>query len=245
MATKAAHKRLTKEYKAIVSSPTPYIEAHPSEKNILEWHYLLEGPPNTVYEGGQYHGILVFPSDYPFNPPSIKMITPNGRFQTNTRLCLSMSDYHPDLWNPGWSVATILNGLLSFMTGDEPTTGSITTSDETKRKLATASLQWNASDNIRFIKEFDDKVEENFIKIREREEKNKEEFLKKQQSELQSKAKESEIPVIDLSKLDPEDRIRYLAAEQNKSKNSGSRNHHIVYYVLAIAVVLGFFRVVN
>ena len=43
------------------------------------------------------------------------MITPNGRFQINTRLCLSISDFHPDTWNPAWSVATILTGLLSFM----------------------------------------------------------------------------------------------------------------------------------
>lgn len=43
------------------------------------------------------------------------MITPNGRFQTNTRLCLSISDFHPDTWNPAWSVSTILTGLLSFM----------------------------------------------------------------------------------------------------------------------------------
>ena len=60
-------------------------------------------------------GKLVFPKDYPFKPPSIRMLTPNGRFQIDTRLCLSMSDFHPGTWNPSWSVATILNGLLSFM----------------------------------------------------------------------------------------------------------------------------------
>ena len=38
-----------------------------------------------------------------------------GRFQPDTRLCLSMSDFHPSTWNPSWSVATILTGLLSFM----------------------------------------------------------------------------------------------------------------------------------
>ena len=67
------------------------------------------------YAGGFYHGKLIFPKDYPFKPPRIMMMTPNGRFQTNTRLCLSISDFHPDLWNPAWSVATILTGLLSFM----------------------------------------------------------------------------------------------------------------------------------
>lgn len=43
------------------------------------------------------------------------MITPNGRFKTNKKLCLSISDFHPDTWNPAWSVSTILTGLLSFM----------------------------------------------------------------------------------------------------------------------------------
>ncbi|VDO97447.1 unnamed protein product [Soboliphyme baturini] len=83
--------------------------------NILEWHYVIEGPPNTPYDGGFYYGKLVFPSEYPFKPPSIYILTPNGRFHTNTRLCLSISDFHPDTWNPGWSVGTILTGLLSFM----------------------------------------------------------------------------------------------------------------------------------
>ena len=70
-----------------------------------------------MFSGGFYHGKLIFPQDYPFKPPRILMLTPNGRFQTNTRLCLSISDFHPDTWNPAWSVATILTGLLSFMVG--------------------------------------------------------------------------------------------------------------------------------
>jgi ubiquitin-conjugating enzyme E2 J2 len=32
------------------------------------------------------------------------MITPNGRFETNRRLCLSISDFHPETWVPTWSV---------------------------------------------------------------------------------------------------------------------------------------------
>ncbi|XP_032129442.1 ubiquitin-conjugating enzyme E2 J2 isoform X1 [Sapajus apella] len=59
------------------------------------------------------------------------MITPNGRFKCNTRLCLSITDFHPDTWNPAWSVSTILTGLLSFMVEKGPTLGSIETSDFT------------------------------------------------------------------------------------------------------------------
>lgn len=76
---------------------------------------MVAGPEDTPYEGGYYHGKLVFPGDFPFKPPAIYMITPNGRFRTNRKLCLSISDFHPDTWNPAWSVSTILTGLLSFM----------------------------------------------------------------------------------------------------------------------------------
>uniref|UniRef100_A0A8C2LET9 UBC core domain-containing protein n=1 Tax=Cricetulus griseus TaxID=10029 RepID=A0A8C2LET9_CRIGR len=71
-----------------------------------------------------YHGKLIFPREFPFKPPSIYMITPNGRFKCNTRLCLSITDFYPD---------TILTGLLSFLVEKGPTLGSIETSDFTKK----------------------------------------------------------------------------------------------------------------
>uniref|UniRef100_A0A060TIX1 ARAD1D41844p n=1 Tax=Blastobotrys adeninivorans TaxID=409370 RepID=A0A060TIX1_BLAAD len=150
MATKAAHKRLAREYKNIQESPIPYIVALPSEENILEWHYVITGPPETPYEGGQYHGTLMFPSDYPFKPPAIRMITPSGRFKTNTRLCLSISDYHPKTWNPA-----------CFMVSDETTAGSITTSSSDKVRLAKESHAWNLYQDSRFLKHFPELAEEN------------------------------------------------------------------------------------
>ena len=31
---------------------------------------------------------------------SICMLTPSGRFEPNTNLCLSMTDFHPESWSP-------------------------------------------------------------------------------------------------------------------------------------------------
>lgn len=145
MATKQAHKRLTKEYQAILANPTPYIIAHPTDSNILEWHYIVTGAPDTPYEGGQYWGTLMFTPDYPFAPPAIRMYTPNGRFQTSTRLCLSISDFHPKSFNPAWSVSTILVGLMSFMNSEEMTTGSIGGSLEERRWYSARSQWWNST----------------------------------------------------------------------------------------------------
>ena len=145
MATPAATKRLTREYATISRSPPPYITAHPSDRNILEWHYIITGPPDTPYEGGQYWGTLNFPPDYPFAPPAIRMHTPSGRFQPSSRLCLSISDFHPKSFNPAWEVSTILTGLLSFMTSEEMTTGSVRASEAERKLFAQRTRWWNST----------------------------------------------------------------------------------------------------
>lgn len=213
MVSRQAQKRLNKEYKAIQTAPPPFIVAKPNEENILEWHYVITGPPSTPYEDGQYHGILRFPSEYPFAPPAISMVTPNGRFACNSRLCLSMSDYHPDTWNPAWSVATILTGLLSFMTGEDSTTGSISTSESVKRRLARDSKKWNNKDNLRFIANFPELVELNKVAIAEAERLQRELEEKKTQPEASSK--------VDWNKLDPEDRARLQADVAQRPAKGG------------------------
>jgi len=145
MATKGAHKRLAREYQNITKNPPPFIVAHPSESNILEWHYILTGPPGTPYAGGQYWGTLMFPPDYPFAPPAIRMHTPSGRFQPSTRLCLSISDFHPKSFNPAWEVSTILLGLQSFMTSEEMTTGSLAASESERKVFAARTRWWNST----------------------------------------------------------------------------------------------------
>lgn len=93
MASDLCVRRLTKELKTLKASPMsdPKITVNVDEKNILELHYVME-PTHPPYDGGVYHGKLVFPKSYPLKPPSVIMLTPNGRFEPGRRLCLSMSD---------------------------------------------------------------------------------------------------------------------------------------------------------
>jgi len=148
MAQPQYHLRLKRELKALLSEPVPNILALPNKNNILEWHYVIFGPKGTPYEGGVYHGKIVFPPEYPNKPPSIQMITPNGRFQTNKRLCLSMSDYHPETWNCLWSVSSILTGLLSFMLENTQTAGSVITSNTEKQQHAMRSMKFNQANPV-------------------------------------------------------------------------------------------------
>ena len=77
--------RLKKDYLKLKRDPIPFIIAEPLSSNIFEWHYVIEGPKDSDYYGGFYHGYLKFSQEYPFKAPSIYMITPNGRFQCRSR----------------------------------------------------------------------------------------------------------------------------------------------------------------
>ncbi|XP_010537655.1 PREDICTED: ubiquitin-conjugating enzyme E2 34-like [Tarenaya hassleriana] len=158
MAEKVCIKRLQKEYRALCKEPVSHVVARPSQNDILEWHYVLEGGEGTPFAGGFYYGKIKFPPEYPYKPPGITMITPNGRFMTQKKICLSMSDFHPESWNPMWSVSSILTGLLSFMMDNSPTTGSVNTTAVEKQRLAKSSLAFNCK-NPTFRKLFPEFVE--------------------------------------------------------------------------------------
>ena len=59
--------------------------AHSRQRELQEWHCTLRGPAGTDFEGGLYHFRIRLPAEYPFRPPSIMLLTPNGRFELNTK----------------------------------------------------------------------------------------------------------------------------------------------------------------
>merc|ERR1719313_3155040 len=146
--TKQHNRRLLMEYRRIMKSPIEFIETRPLDTNILEWHFVMTGNQDP-YTGGKYHGILEFPDDFPMKPPSIKLLTPSGRFEVNKRICLSMSDFHAESWNPSWTVEKILIGLMSFMYEESTESiGSLLESWENRKKYAQESEYFNAQNEI-------------------------------------------------------------------------------------------------
>ena len=51
-----------------------YLQTRPLDTNILEWHFVIDGPKDSPYYKGQYHGKLKFPSEYPLKPPRYVII---------------------------------------------------------------------------------------------------------------------------------------------------------------------------
>lgn len=117
----------------------------PFNKNMLRWHFSIAGPPNSVYENGVYHGLLLLPKNYPAMPPRIQMLTPNGRFMTNVDICLSASNYHPETWTPKWTILSLVNALRLHMLTLANEIGGMMSSDERKRWYAKESRVWQQS----------------------------------------------------------------------------------------------------
>ncbi|XP_059698453.1 ubiquitin-conjugating enzyme E2 J1 isoform X1 [Haemorhous mexicanus] len=134
-----AVKRLMKEA-AELKDPTDHYHAQPLEDNLFEWHFTVRGPPDSDFDGGIYHGRIVLPPEYPMKPPSIILLTPNGRFEVGKKICLSISGHHPETWQPSWSIRTALLAIIGFMpTKGEGAIGSLDYTPEERRALAKKS----------------------------------------------------------------------------------------------------------
>ncbi|XP_021730234.1 ubiquitin-conjugating enzyme E2 32-like [Chenopodium quinoa] len=137
-----AVKRILMEVKEMQSNPSDDFMSLPLEENIFEWQFAIRGPQDTEFEGGIYHGRIQLPSEYPFKPPSFMLLTPNGRFETQTKICLSISNHHPEHWQPSWSVRTALVALIAFMpTAPNGALGSLDYKKEERRELAIKSRE--------------------------------------------------------------------------------------------------------
>ena len=137
-----AVKRLAAELREMHRKPALNYTAEPLEDELFEWHFTIAGPPETAFEGGRFHGRMVFPPEYPMKPPDVYMLTPNGRFETNTKICLSYTSFHPEEWQPAWGVRTMLDALTGIFPLDQPGVGALKYSASERKSLAKSSLAW-------------------------------------------------------------------------------------------------------
>lgn len=81
----------------LCSEPLEGILIEPDESHFLRLHVLITGPEGTPYEKGFFYFVVGFPSNYPFSPPKVRLMTTGGgtvRFNPNLyasgKVCLSI-----------------------------------------------------------------------------------------------------------------------------------------------------------
>ncbi|KAN0066129.1 hypothetical protein ACQY0O_000223 [Thecaphora frezii] len=152
MATASSHnkksssvKRILSEARELAADTSSEYTAAPLEDNIFEWHFTLRGPSSSEFENGLYHGRILLPAEYPMRPPSLLILTPNGRWELNKKICLTFTGYHEEMWQPAWGIRTALLGIQTFMTARAEAAvgiGALNYSVEVREKLAKESRTW-------------------------------------------------------------------------------------------------------
>lgn len=155
MSSKAAYnknnsgvKRIMAEARELQLDTSTEYTACPLEDDIFDWHCTLRGPAGTEFEGGLYHARILLPPEYPFKAPSVMLLTPNGRFELNKKICISFTAYHEDQWQPSWGVRTAIIGLQSFfpLKGEGALgVGGIEAPIPERKRLAALSRDWVCS----------------------------------------------------------------------------------------------------
>ncbi|XP_063725956.1 ubiquitin-conjugating enzyme E2 R2-like [Symsagittifera roscoffensis] len=123
----AAAKRLQQEIADLRKQKTAGFVVDVDESNIFKWHVRIFGPPETLYEGGYFKGVMEFPPDYPFSPPKFKFLTkmwhPNI-YHDSGEVCISIlhspvpdqqsGEKAEERWRPTQEARTIVLSVISL-----------------------------------------------------------------------------------------------------------------------------------
>lgn len=128
----------------------PNLYLRPNTNNLYEWYFIVYDLKETPFENGFYFGKILLNKEYPIKPADFIFLTPNGRFETNKKICTSFSGFHPESHTSTWNILTMMQGIISFMTDKENIEGLgfKESTDEEKIDLANKSLFWNKKNEI-------------------------------------------------------------------------------------------------
>lgn len=150
-------KRLTKEYKDLIENPLDNIKIVSDNIDIKNWFCMFYNLDDECYLNGEYIINIKFPKTYPHEPPDFYFLTPNGRFEINSKLCFSNTSYHANEWSPLWTLKTLILGLSSFFFEyNSKGIGHLNTTIEVKKKLANESKKFNETKLTNILKLFND-----------------------------------------------------------------------------------------
>ena len=88
---------------------------------FYEWEALIQGPPDSPYEGGTFLLDMIFPERYPWKPPKVTFRTKVYHCNINSEgwISLDILDEN-DKWLPIMTVPALLLSIQSLLTDCNP-----------------------------------------------------------------------------------------------------------------------------
>ena len=147
--------RLQNEVKYLKQDKSHCYQIIQDEDDKFLFYFLLRGNDDSHYKGGYYLGKIIVPLDYPRSDALYYMLTPNGRFQTNTKICLSHSRFVA-LWNDMKSIgSSIAEFYWTFLNDDTRGISHIKETSDQRKIKADSSALYNQTNYPHIFRKFD------------------------------------------------------------------------------------------
>jgi len=131
--------RIENEYKSLDLNPISHFTLIKNRNELFEWHFILHGPEDSPFKSGEYHGDILFPSDFPYSSPKIRFNTYNGRLLRGANITIIEDKW----WNASMSVRDVLIELLSIFYNRTPKPDGMLFEEEYRLRILAEKSQYS------------------------------------------------------------------------------------------------------
>lgn len=100
--------RLKADYVELLKNPVINVKVAIDSKDLLEWHFVIQAPKSNLLTGYCFYGRILFPNNYPFEPPMVVLTSPPFDtcvlpYSFNDRLMEVVVTPYGSILNPPWN----------------------------------------------------------------------------------------------------------------------------------------------
>ncbi len=159
---------ILKKYKNATAKRLENVKLYMDPTDISTWYGLLHNFSGNAdeYKGGEYLVRVVLTAEFPYKPPEFYMMTPNGLFECECKVCIHIGEFHPEDYTPAMPVELFFENLMNGMIvwHDMKGIGIFKSTIDKKKDLAKKSIEYNRDNCQAIIDKINEAEIENTIR---------------------------------------------------------------------------------
>jgi ubiquitin-conjugating enzyme E2 A len=116
----AVSRRLLREYKKGQQEKTKAYTVSISAESVMRWSAVLFGPDGSEWEGATFQLSVVFPDNYPHQPPDVKFLAPipfHPNVYANGKICIDILQHN---WCSAYELSSVLTSIQALLVDPNP-----------------------------------------------------------------------------------------------------------------------------